>query len=93
MTKADLIEGIHQKVGYSKKEAMEIVEFVFEAMKEALLQEGKVKLSGFGNFVVRQKRPRAGRNPQTGQTIEITARKVLGFKASQLLKKALNAPV
>lgn len=90
MTKADIVESIYEKIGFSKKEAQDIVELIFETMKGTLEKGEKIKISGFGNFVVRQKRPRIGRNPQTGQEIEITARKVLTFKPSQILKMALN---
>ena len=90
MTKAEIIEQIYEKVGFSKKESAEIVELVFDTMKETLERGEKIKISGFGNFVVRQKRPRIGRNPQTGQEIEITARRVLTFRPSQVLKSALN---
>ena len=68
----------------------EIVELVFDTIKETLEKGERIKISGFGNFLVRQKRPRIGRNPQTGQEIEISARKVLTFKPSQILKLALN---
>ena len=90
MTKADLIESVYEKVGFSRKESAEIVEMVFELVKETLEKSEKLKISGFGNFTVRSKRPRKGRNPQTGEEIEISARKVLTFKASQVLKNALN---
>lgn len=90
MTKAEIIESVYEKLGFSKKEASELVEMVFDAMKETLAQGQKIKISGFGNFVVRQKRSRIGRNPQTGETIEITARKVLTFRPSQVLRMALN---
>ncbi len=90
MTKAEIIEQIYEKVGFSKKESAEIVELVFDTMKETLERGEKIKISGFGNFVVRQKRPRIGRNPQTGEEIEITARRVLTFRPSQVLKAALN---
>jgi nucleoid DNA-binding protein len=66
------------------------VDLVFETMKETLGRGEKIKISGFGNFVLRDKRQRQGRNPQTGDPIVITARRVLNFKASQLLKHALN---
>ena len=90
MTKAEIIEQIYEKVGFSKKESAEIVEMVFDIMKETLENGEKIKISGFGNFVVRQKRPRIGRNPQTGEEIEISARRVLTFRPSQVLKSALN---
>lgn len=91
MTKADLIESIYEKVGFSKKEAAEIVELVFETIKETLEAGEKIKISGFGNFVIRQKESRVGRNPQTGDEITISERKVLTFKPSQVLKNALNS--
>lgn len=91
MTKAEIIEQIYEKVGFSKKESAEIVELVFDLMKETLEKGDKIKISGFGNFVVRQKRPRVGRNPQTGESIEISSRRVLTFRPSQVLKSALNA--
>jgi integration host factor subunit alpha len=90
MTKADIIERIYEKVGFSKKESAEIVELVFDTMKETLSKGEKIKISGFGNFVVRQKRPRIGRNPQTGEEIEISARRVMTFRPSQVLKTELN---
>jgi len=90
MTKADIVEAIYEKIGFSKKESAEIVEMVFDAMKQTLEQGEKIKISGFGNFVVRSKKPRIGRNPQTGEEIEISARKVLTFRPSQVLKVALN---
>ena len=96
MTKADLVEAIHEKVGLSKKESADIVELVFDTMKDTLESADKIKISGFGNFEVRDKRSRVGRNPQTGDVIEIPARRVLTFKPSQVLKNALNeapAPV
>lgn len=92
MTKADIIEQIYEKVGFSKKESAEIVELVFDTMKETLERGEKIKVSGFGNFVVRRKRPRIGRNPQTGEEIEISARRVLTFRPSQVLKAMLNKP-
>jgi len=90
MTKADLIESIYEKVGLSKEESSRIVELVLESLKDTLENGEKVKISGFGNFVVRTKRSRRGRNPQTGSEIQITARKVLTFKSSPILKRALN---
>ncbi|MBW1678880.1 MAG: integration host factor subunit alpha [Deltaproteobacteria bacterium] len=90
MTKADIIENIYEKVGLSKEESARIVELVLETIKEELETGGKIKISGFGNFVVRQKRSRRGRNPQTGEEIEISARKVLTFKSSPILKQILN---
>jgi integration host factor subunit alpha len=91
MTKAEIIDAVYDKVGgFSKKEAAEIVESVFDTMKEVLAEGEKIKISGFGNFDVRPKRERVGRNPQTGAPIPISARKVLTFKPSQVLKGILN---
>ena len=90
MTKADIVEQIYEQVGFSKKESAELVEKVFEAIKETLANGEKVKISGFGNFVVRDKNSRKGRNPQTGQEILLEARMVLTFKPSLVLKNLLN---
>jgi integration host factor subunit alpha len=90
MTKGDIVERIYDKVGFSKKEANDVVESIFEILKQRFEKGEKVKISGFGNFVVNQKRPRKGRNPQTGEEITITGRRVLTFKASQVLKKSMN---
>jgi integration host factor subunit alpha len=91
MTKAEIIDCVYEKVGgFSKKESAEVVEAVFETMKETLALGDKVKISGFGNFVVRVKKQRIGRNPQTGEPIPISARRVLTFKPSQVLKNILN---
>ncbi len=90
-TKAEIVEYVYQRVsGLSKKEAADLVERVFETMKQVIAQGDKLKVSGFGNFVVRSKRERMGRNPQTGEPLPITARRVLTFKPSQVLKAALN---
>jgi integration host factor subunit alpha len=90
MTKVDIISSVYEKVGFSKKEAVRVVENIFDIMKETLERGEKIKISGFGNFVVRKKRVRRGRNPQTGNDIEISARKILTFKPSQVLKNDLN---
>lgn len=90
MTKADIVEKVYQKIGFSKKEASELVELVFGSLKDVLQDGDKVKISGFGNFVVRGKNERVGRNPQTGEQIKISARRVLTFRPSQVLKAMLN---
>ena len=91
MTKAEIIDSVYERVGgFSKKEAAEVVEAVFDTMKDVLTQGEKIKISGFGNFVVRAKKQRVGRNPQTGEPIPISARRVLTFKPSQVLKHVLN---
>ncbi len=93
MTKADIVERIHQKIGFSKKESSEMVESVFGILKNTLETGEKIKIAGFGNFVVKQKADRRGRNPQTDDTITIAARRILTFKPSQVLKNAINTPV
>lgn len=91
MTKADIVEALYEKVGFSKKEAADLVEMIFDTLKGSLANGDKVKISGFGNFVVREKRSRVGRNPQTGQSIEISARRVLTFRPSQVLRDEVNS--
>ncbi len=90
MTKAELVEAVYSKVGISKKESADLVELIFDTMKDTLSKGEKIKISGFGNFVVREKRSRMGRNPQTGESMEISARRVLTFRPSQVLKNDLN---
>jgi integration host factor subunit alpha len=92
MTKAEIVDLVYETVGgFSKKEAADIVETVFETVKATLVKGDKIKITRFGNFVVRDKKARAGRNPQTGKEITISARRVLTFKPSLLLNKALNS--
>jgi len=91
MTKADIVGNVYENVGISKKESAEIVELIFEIIKETLEGGSNVKISGFGNFILRDKTPRRGRNPQTGDEIEISARRVLTFRPSQVLKRLLNS--
>ncbi len=90
VTKADIVEKVYEKIGFSKKEASELVEMVFNSLKGTLQKGDKVKISGFGNFMVRGKSERIGRNPQTGEQIKISARRVLTFRPSQVLKAMLN---
>ncbi len=90
MTKADIVERVHQRIGLSKKESAEMVEMVFGIVKNTLESGEKIKIAGFGNFVVKQKADRRGRNPQTGEAITIDARRILTFKPSQVLKSAIN---
>jgi integration host factor subunit alpha len=92
MTKADIVETVYEKVGgFSKKESIDAVEAVFDVIKKTLEKGEKLKISGFGNFIIRDKKERVGRNPQTGKEITISARRVLTFKPSVLLNKALNS--
>jgi len=90
MTKADIVEQINEKVGFSKKDSAELAEAVFDIIKTTLESGQNLKISGFGNFEVKQKNNRRGRNPQTGEVITIEARKILTFKPSNLLKQAMN---
>jgi len=90
MTKADLVEIVFEKVGLSKKEAQDIIEIIFDTIKESFIEEESVKISGFGTFNVRKKNSRRGRNPKTGEEIEITPRRVLTFRASNQLKKVIE---
>jgi integration host factor subunit alpha len=90
MTKADLIGNVRVAGRLSKKEAEEIVESILAIMKETLASGEEVKVSGFGKFFVTQKHNRIGRNPQTGESLPITARKILTFKPSALLKQEIN---
>ncbi|MDH3961525.1 MAG: integration host factor subunit alpha [Desulfuromonadales bacterium] len=90
MTKADLIEKITLMTAFTKKESAEIVERVFDVVKATLEAGENIKIAGFGNFEVKEKAARNGRNPQTGEIIEIAPRRVLTFKPSQVLKKSIN---
>jgi integration host factor subunit alpha len=90
MTKADIIESVYERVGFSKKDSAELVELSFDTLKETLERGDKVKIVGFGIFQPRYKRARPGRNPQSGQPIEITARRVVVFVPSTGLKADLN---
>ena len=90
MTKAEVVEKVYEKIGFSKKETVEMVDTVFDIIRDTLASGEKVKIAGFGNFLVRDKKSRRGRNPQTGESMEITARRVLSFKPSVMLKRELN---
>ena len=90
MTKIEIIQNVHEKLGFPKKNSAEIVESVFDIIKDSLARGEKIKISGFGNFLVKEKKSRRGRNPQTRAEIEISSRRVLTFKSSQVLRKALN---
>lgn len=90
VTKNDLIEQICQTTSFSKKESAEIVEAVFETLKSSLSSGENVKVSGFGNFAIKHKDSRIGRNPQTGEAIEISARNIVTFKPSTNLRQKIN---
>jgi integration host factor subunit alpha len=87
LTKADIVERVYKEAGFSKKEAADLVDLVFKVIKDTLAKGEKVKISGFGNFSIRDKATRVGRNPQTGEAMDISARRVLTFKPSQVLKE------
>jgi integration host factor subunit alpha len=92
MVKIDIADRVCEKVDLPKKDVAKIVETVFDIIKETLQREDKILVSGFGNFVIRNKRARRGRNPQTGGDIEISPRRILTFKPSEVLKASLNHP-
>lgn len=90
MTKADIVERIHSKIGFSKKESSVMLESVFSIMKSTLESGEKIKIAGFGNFEIKQKKDRIGRNHQTGESITIEARRILSFKPSTVLRQSIN---
>lgn len=90
MTKADLVEQIHTSTGISKKDSFNMLETVFSIMKDTLESGEKILVAGFGNFDIKQKNDRKGRNPQTSESITINARRILTFKPSVMLKQAMN---
>lgn len=90
LTKADMAESLFEEIGLNKREAKELVEAFFEEVRLALEEGEEVKLSGFGNFVLRDKNQRPGRNPKTGEEIPITARRVVTFRPGQKLKSRVE---
>ncbi|MBW2060570.1 MAG: integration host factor subunit alpha [Deltaproteobacteria bacterium] len=90
MTKADIVSAVQAKMGFPRRVTSSVVDDLFEIIKETLVKGESVKVSGFGNFEVREKKARRGRNPRTGEEITISARRVLKFKPSQVLRKAIN---
>ena len=93
LTKADIAESLFEELGLNKREARELVEIYFDELKEALSNGKQVKLSGFGNFDLRDKKERPGRNPKTGESIPISARRVVTFKPGQKLKNKVEGYV
>ena len=91
LTKADMVEHLFNELGLNKQEAKELIDILFEEIRLALESNQPVKLSGFGNFDLRDKRQRPGRNPKTGEEIPITARRVVTFKAGQKLRQRVDA--
>ncbi|MGD8377969.1 MAG: integration host factor subunit alpha [Gammaproteobacteria bacterium] len=91
LTKAELAEALFEELGLNKREAKELVDLFFEEVRSALAAGRQVKLSGFGNFDLRDKNQRPGRNPKTGEEIPITARRVVTFRPGQKLKARVEA--
>ncbi|MGB9430211.1 MAG: integration host factor subunit alpha [Gammaproteobacteria bacterium] len=91
LTKAEMAEALFEELGLNKREAKELVDLFFEEIRLALAGGGQVKLSGFGNFDLRSKNQRPGRNPKTGEEIPITARRVVTFRPGQKLKTRVEA--
>jgi len=91
VTRADLAESVYREIGLSRTESAELVEDVIDHISEALLRGEQVKLAGFGTFSLRDKKERVGRNPKTGEEVPITPRRVLTFKASQVLRERVDS--
>ena len=90
LTKADIVENLNNEIGLNKREAKELVDMLFNDIKNILSEGHEVKLSGFGNFQLRDKSSRPGRNPRTGEDVEISARRVVTFKSGQKLKESVK---
>jgi integration host factor subunit alpha len=90
MTKQEIVSTVYEKLGFSKRESSDIVEHFFSIIKKSLAEGENIKISGLGNFVVKEKKARKGRNPQTGEEIQISPRRVLNFRLSQVLKDEIN---
>ena len=90
LTKSDIVENLNNEIGLNKREAKELVDMLFNDIKNILSEGHEVKLSGFGNFQLRDKSPRPGRNPRTGEDVEISARRVVTFKSGQKLKESVK---
>ena len=90
LTKADMVEHLFEELGLNKREAKDLVEMFFEEVRDALETGKNVKLSGFGNFMLRDKTQRPGRNPKTGEEIPVTARRVVTFRPGQKLKQRVE---
>ena len=91
MNKKDIVEAVHARVGFSKRETAAMVDEAFELLRVALAEGDSVLISGFGKFSVRKRKAHKGRNPKTGETIILPARKVVTFKVSRVLKERINA--
>lgn len=90
LTRADLSEAVHKQIGLSRTESADMVKSVLDLMSDSLVEGKSVKLSSFGTFMVRSKNGRVGRNPKTGEEVPITARRVLVFRPSQVMKNVIN---
>ena len=91
LTKAEIVKSLHARTGFSKERCTELVENVFELMKQELEKGNDTLISGFGKWSVKQKNPRKGRNPQTGDELMLNGRKVVTFKCSRKLKEIVNS--
>ena len=90
LTKSNIVENLNNEIGLNKREAKELVDMLFNDIKSLLSEGHEVKLSGFGNFQLRDKLARPGRNPRTGEDVEISARRVVTFKSGQKLKDSVK---
>ena len=90
LTKSDIVDNLNDEIGLNKREAKELVEMLFDDIKNLLSEGHEVKLSGFGNFQLKDKSSRPGRNPRTGEDVEISARRVVTFKSGQKLKESVK---
>ena len=90
ITRSDIAEKIYEEVGISRKDSGDILDLMIEEIKDELVAGNDVKLSSFGSLLLRRKNPRMGRNPKTGVEAEITARTVISFKPSQILRRSIN---
>ncbi len=90
LTRADLIEAVYREVGLSRKSSSDLVEQLLAELSDSLVKGDSVKISSFGNFTVRQKNRRIGRNPKTGEEVPIEPRRVLVFRSSNILKERIN---
>jgi len=91
LTRAELVKNVHTYTGFSKERCTELVESVFDLVKQELESGNDILISGFGKWSVKSKNPRKGRNPQTGEELILSSRKVVTFKCSRKLKEAINA--
>lgn len=90
ITKLDLVNHLHQSLGFTKSESKDLIETFFDEIKSSLINNEEVKLSGFGNFKLIDKKSRLGRNPKTGEPATISARRVVTFRAGQKLRKKVS---